>query len=83
MARSREVEQKVRVRNALRAVRKVWRALDTSGERMERNIDRLINRSSLIYADQLEPLIGQWREFKTRSASLEKAFSDALNIASY
>jgi hypothetical protein len=83
MGRSREVEQKARVKQALRALRKVWRGLDTQGERMERNLDRLINRTTLVYADQLEPMIGEWRDFKSKVNLLEKAMTDTLTIASY
>lgn len=83
MARSRQVEQKSRVRQALRATRRTFRSLDSSGEQFERRIDRLIDRKTIVYADELEPLIGQYRDMQTRMKSLEGALTDLVTIAGY
>ena len=83
MARSREVEQKARVRQALRAVRRQYRAADSSGERFERRIDLLIERKTRVYADELEPLYQQFKDYKGRLATLEKSLADAVTIAGY
>jgi len=83
MARSRQVEQKSRVRAALRATRRAFRSLDSSEEAFERRIDRLIERKTLVYADELEPLIAQFGDIKGRVASCEKAMTDLVTIATY
>jgi len=83
MARSRQVEQKSRVKQALRATRKTYRGLDSSGEQFERRVDRLIERKTLVYADELEPLIGQFRDMQARMKGLEGALTDLVTIAAY
>lgn len=83
MARSRQVEQKSRVRQALRATRKAFRSLDSSEEQFERRIDRLIERKTLVYADELTSLVNQWSDIKGRISTCEKSMTDLLTIATY
>jgi len=65
----------------LRAARKVYRAADTAGEILERTLDRLILRKTLVTPAQLEPLLSRWGTYKARVQALEKALADAVNIA--
>lgn len=65
----------------LRAARKVYRSADTAGEVVERTLDRLISRKTLITPAQLEPLLSRWGTFKAKVQALEKALADALNVA--
>lgn len=83
MARSRAVEQKNLVRRALRAVRRVYRTLDSLGEVFERRLDRMVERKTQVYAEELDPLIKDFYNLKAQNAALEKALADAVGIASY
>lgn len=83
MARSRQSEQKSQVRQALRSVRKVYRQLDTRGEKFERRVDRLIERKTQVYPDEIVPLVSDYRQIQQQMAVLEKSLADAVNIAAY
>lgn len=65
----------------LRAARKVYRSADTSGEVLERIMDRLITRKTLITPNQLDPLLSRWQTYRAKVLALEKALADAVNIA--
>lgn len=65
----------------LRAARKVYRSADSAGEVVERTMDRLIGRKTLITPAQLEPLLSRWSAYRAKVAALEKALADAVNIA--
>jgi len=41
---------------AIRKLRQIWRQVDTAGERIERELDRLIRRKTLISPDSLSNL---------------------------
>lgn len=80
---SKEIERKRQVNAALRAVRRVYRKADTAGEILERNLDRMILRKTRPAADELEPLINQYRAFRSGVTALEVALTDLLRIATY
>lgn len=83
MARSRYVEQKSQVNQALRAVRRVYRVADTAGEKLERNLDRLILRKTMVYADQLTDTIALYRDYKGKIDAIEQAMTRLVTIAAY
>jgi len=83
MARSRYVEQKSQVNQALRAVRRVYRLTDTAGEKLERNLDRLILRKTMVYADQLTDTIALYRDYKGKIDAIELAMTRLVTIAAY
>lgn len=83
MARSRYVEQKRQINQALRATRRLYRQADSAGEKLERTLDRLIARKTAVYADQLTSAVGQFRDYYGKVQALEGAFARAAEIASY
>ena len=83
MARSRQNEQKSLVRRSLRAVRRVYRTADSLGEIFERRLDRMIERKTQVFAEELDPLIKDFYNLKAQVATLEKAMADAVGIAGY
>lgn len=66
---------------AARNVRRVYRAADTSGEVLERWLDRQINRTTRITRTQAAAIIPRWEDYRDKVISLESAVADFLNIA--
>jgi hypothetical protein len=66
----------------LRAVRKVYRTADTAGEKLERELDRLIKRQhgQLIQPDDLKTAIERYNEWQKVVNLIPRAFSDALTV---
>jgi phenylacetate-coenzyme A ligase PaaK-like adenylate-forming protein len=83
MAQSPEVQRKNAVNRALRSSRRQYRSLDTSLEKMERVLDRLILRKTRVFPDQLEPLITQWRDVQVKITVVQRGITDLLNVASF
>jgi len=75
------VQLRLLIVRGLRAARKVYRSGDTAGEVLERTLDRLINRKTLITPAQLEPLLSRWQTYKAKVAALERALADAVRVA--
>jgi len=82
MASSQYVRKRNEVKQALRAVRRVYRRTDSLGETLERRLDRMIERKTLIYKEEFLPLSKDYYSFKAALASLEKALADAISISS-
>lgn len=76
-----EREWRDRIKRALRNARRAYRSMDTQGEKIERWMDRMIERKTLIRWEQAEPVAPMWDEYKRRVAAAEKALSDFLGIA--
>lgn len=83
MARSRYVEQKNQINQALRALRRLYRAADSSGEKLERSLDRLILRKTAVYADQLIDTTNLYKEYSGKVQALESGLARLLTIAAY
>lgn len=56
MARSREVERRRVINKALRQVRASYRIADTAGEKLERELDRLIKRKTTVEIEDINTL---------------------------
>ena len=69
------------VTRGLRAARKIYRAADSAGEVLERELDRLILRKRLVSPAQLQPLLNKWAVYRERVLAVEKALADAVNVA--
>ena len=69
------------VTRGLRGARKIYRAADTAGEKLERTLDRLILRKTLITPKQMEPLLVLWKAYRERVLAVEKALADAVRIS--
>lgn len=75
-------QKAVSVRSALRKLRAVYRASDTAGEKVERELDRLINRKTLVESKSLQTVQSLLAEMIRRVNIIPQAFDDAARIAS-
>jgi hypothetical protein len=62
---------------ALRGLRKVYRTADTAGEKLERELDRLIKRKQLIQPDDLVTAMKLYQNYGRAVLAIDKAFTDA------
>jgi hypothetical protein len=74
-------QQKQAVVKALRNVRKQHRSLQTKGEELERVLDRLIARKTLITPGQLAQAQQPYQALKAKFVSIEQALKDAVTAA--
>jgi hypothetical protein len=65
---------------AMRALRKLYRTLDTTGEKMERELDRLVKRKTLIGPDSLAKTGTLMVEIEFKFKALVKGFGDLVAI---
>lgn len=76
-------QRTLEVQKALRAAKRAERALDTSLEKVERELKRLIKRKTLVGPDSLKSLISFWDQGVRKTyPTCEKALADAVSIAS-
>ncbi len=71
------------VRKALRVTRKQWRALDSAGERLERRLDRMIDRKTYPSGAEWEPLITDYNNYKRLIPAIEKSLADTLETSNF
>lgn len=64
----------------LRAVRAVERTCDSSIERLERRLDTLIGRKTLIDKQSLLSLVDMINDFNTKADQLNGAVGDLLDL---
>jgi len=70
------------VKRGLREARKTERQLDTRLEKMEREMDRLIERKTLIEPKSLVLLTNLWSDLKKQIPVVEKAITAVVQSAS-
>ena len=76
------VQRKNDVLRALRKARAVYRRADSAGEMLERELDRLILRKTLISPESLRGMVDRYRAFAQMVTALNPALADVLTIAS-
>jgi hypothetical protein len=82
MAESTYQAQARRNRQLLRAVRRQYRQADSAGEKLERELDRLINRKTLVQRKSFETGIRLYDTYAKLVWDLAKTFADAVSAAS-
>lgn len=70
------------VKRGLREARKTERQLDSRLEKMEREMDRLIERKTLIEPKSLVLMTNLWSDFKKQLPVVEKAIVQVVQSAS-
>lgn len=75
------VQKREYVRKALRNSRKFYRAMDSAGELLERNLDRLIERKTLVTREQLNPLVDQMNNIWKTAQAFEGSITSLLQIS--
>lgn len=62
-------------RKAVRTARTYYRKADSLGESLERELDRLIKRKTLITVDQLQTLFNRFNAYADQIRVLQKALN--------
>jgi hypothetical protein len=74
-------QQKSRVNAALRQVKRQYRQADTAGERLERTLDRLVQRKTLVGPQSLTTATKQYDVYIQAAAAIQQRLIDAITIA--
>jgi len=73
-------ERRSQAIRAIRALRKLMRKSDSSGEKLERELDRLIKRKTLISPDSLATTGRLLQEYARNLEFLTSGYADAASI---
>lgn len=73
-------ERRSQAIRAIRALRRLMRKSDSSGEKLERELDRLIKRKTLISPDSLATTGRLLQEYARNLEFLTQGYSDAASI---
>ena len=76
------VQSKNDILRALRKARAVYRRADSAGELVERELDRLILRRTLVSPESLRSLVDRYRAYSQMVSALNPAIADAVTVAS-
>lgn len=76
-----ESERKRLVLQSARLARRLYRTADTSGEVLERWLDRQIGRKTRITGSQAYQVIPRWEAYRDRVLAVEKGIADFLATA--
>ena len=74
-------QRKAAILAALRRVRQAYRKADTAGEILERELDRLLLRKTIITPSSLQLASQKYDQFMSLSAAVEKPLTDALTLS--
>jgi chromosome segregation ATPase len=69
------------VNASLRRVRQQYRKADTRGEVLERELDRLINRKTIVGPQTLQKLQQRYEEYIIQVNAIDTAMTDALLLS--
>jgi len=75
-------QRKRDVVRALRKVRQTYRKADTAGEKLERELDRLILRKTMIVPEQLNKMTQLLNTYGQLVSDIQVSTTTALTIAS-
>jgi len=70
------------VNQSVRRIRATYRRADSAGEIFERELDRLINRKTIVSPATLLKLAGTYESFTRAVLAIEINMADALRVAS-
>jgi hypothetical protein len=65
----------------LRRARQAFRISDSAGEILERELDRLIKRKTLISPESLQGVSKKYQDYAGKTANIAQALADAVTIA--
>lgn len=82
MGTSAYIAKRNEIVKSLREVRKALRTNDTMGERIERTLDRLIQRKTIITPDQLRKTVEQVSTFLSTAEKVAQAISIVMTVMS-
>lgn len=73
-------QRRAESRNAVRQIRKFYRTADTMGERVERELDRLVKRKTLITPDQLRTLMQRIKDYIDAVQTVSNSTADLAEM---
>ncbi len=79
----KESEKKALVKKAMRNGRKQYKAMDSAGERLERRLDRMIERKTYPSGSEWDPLIADYNTYKQLLSAVEKSFADMITSSNF
>lgn len=74
--------RKAYVLKSLRAIRQRYRSADTAGEKLERELDRLLKRKTLVTPDSLSKMIELMDAYTTAVQQIQSPVADAVQVTS-
>jgi len=69
------------VNRAIRQVRKAYRQADSLGETLERELDRLIDRKTIVSPESLRTLYQKYDAYLNAAAQLQRSLTAAIQLA--
>lgn len=76
-------QKKAQVVKSLRVVRKWYRMADSKGEILERELDRLISRKTLITGEELTGLSAKYRSYASAAEAILPRLTDSIVTATH
>lgn len=73
--------RKTAVIKGLRRVRQQFRTADSAGEILERELDRLIKRKTLISPESLQGVTKKYQDHAQKVGAIAQTLADAITIA--
>lgn len=73
-------ERRSQAIRAIRALRKLFRTADTAGEKLERELDRLIKRKTLVSPDSLATTARLLQDYLKKTENLARGMADAASV---
>lgn len=67
---------------ALRRVRQSYRKADSAGEKLERELDRLIDRKTIVSPASMENAVKAYEAYFTAVNGIDQPFTDAIRLSS-
>lgn len=67
-------------RAAVRRLRQEYRRVDTAGEKVERELDRLVKRKTLVTPDQMKTLSDRLVDYIRLAESLQRLYAIVFGI---
>ena len=74
------IQQRNEITKALRSVRSALRSNDTLGEQIERTLDRLIKRKTIITPDQMQKTVEKVQAFVDMAQRVSMALNLVFNV---
>jgi hypothetical protein len=74
-------QRKAAVLAALRRVRQSYRKSDSAGEILERELDRLLLRKTIITPASLQAVAQKYDQYMSLASGVEKPLADTLTLA--
>lgn len=75
-------QRRSEAKSAIRRLRQEYRKADSAGERVERELDRLIKRKTLISADQLKTVTDRLETYVRTVDSIQRLYATIFELIS-